>query len=172
MSRQLRSLAALAVVVLIGAGCSNGSAEDGGSSSGGGSGGQSTADRDKAVKFAECIRKNGVPDFPDPNASGDFEFGVNVSPVVWTKAVDACKDLQPPGSLSAQRSPEQQAAALKFAQCIRENGVKDFPDPANGDPIIDTTRIPSTEGKGGMRALDAAIAKCRTDPGAAAGGKE
>jgi hypothetical protein len=33
--------------------------------------------------------------------------------------------------LDAKRSPEQQSAALNFAQCIRENGVKDFPDPAN-----------------------------------------
>jgi hypothetical protein len=162
MRRQLWSLAAIAVV-LIGAGCSAGPAGNDGD------GGKTAVDRDKAVKFAECMRKNGVPDFPDPNAQGQYEFGVNVSPAVWTKAVDACKDLQPPGTLSAHRSPEQQAAALTFAQCVRDHGVPDFPDPANGDPLIDTTRIPSTEGKGGMKALDAAIAKCRDGLSAATG---
>jgi hypothetical protein len=161
-----RSLAALAVVALIGAGCSQGTAGTGNT----GTSGNST-DRDQAVKFSECMRKNGVPDFPDPNASGDFEFGINVSPEVWTKAVNACKDLQPPGSLDGKRTPEQQAAALKFAQCVRDNGVRDFPDPANGDPLIDTTRIPSTDGKGGMSILNAAIKKCHDGLAAATGSK-
>ena len=38
------------------------------------------------MKFAECMRENGVPDFPDPNASDDFVYGVSVSPAVWQKA--------------------------------------------------------------------------------------
>jgi hypothetical protein len=62
--------------------------------------------------------------------------------------------------LSAQRSPEQQTAALKFAQCVRENGVKDFPDPANGEPLVNTYRIPSSNRKGGMSILNAAMHKC------------
>lgn len=40
------------------------------------------------------------------------------------------------------RTPEQQEAALKFAQCVRDNGVPDFPDPATAqDPLIDTTKM-------------------------------
>ena len=50
----------------------------------------------------------------------------------------------------ASGAPRQQEAALKFAQCIRENGVKDFPDPANGEPLVDTNRIPSAAADGGM----------------------
>ena len=123
------------------------------------------------MKFAECIREHGVPDFPDANASGEFVYGVSVSPAVWKKAVDACKDLQPPGSLSAKRSPKQQTASLKFAQCVRENGVKDFPDPANGEPLVDTTRIPSTERNGGMSILNAAMQKCRSVMAEAAAGQ-
>ena len=85
------------------------------------------------MKFAaECMRANGLSDFPDPNASGEFVYGVSVTPAVFKKAVDACKDLQPPGSLSAKRDPEQQSAGLRFARCVRENGVKDFPDPVDG----------------------------------------
>jgi predicted small lipoprotein YifL len=168
MRRTLRPLVALALVALISAGCgSNGPSETGTASSTGtatstGTGGKKHATgQDKAVKFAECIRAHGVPHFPDPNAKGEFVFGIDVSPAVWTKAVDACKDLQPPGSLSSKRSPKQQTASLRFAQCIRENGVKDFPDPANGEPLINTYKIPSSNRPGGMTILNAATEKCR-----------
>jgi hypothetical protein len=117
--------------------------------------------REKAVKFSECMRANGVSDFPDPNASGEFpSYGVSVSPAVWKKAGAACKALQPPGTLSAKLTPAQESAALKFAQCIRENGVPDFPDPVNGQPLVDTTRIPSSNRPGGMTILNAAMHEC------------
>jgi hypothetical protein len=117
--------------------------------------------REKAVKFSECMRANGVSDFPDPNASGEFPaYGVSVSPAVWKKAGAACKALQPPGTFSAKLSPAQESAALKFAQCIRENGVKDFPDPVNGEPLVDTNRIPSAATNGGMTILNAAMQTC------------
>jgi hypothetical protein len=112
------------------------------------------------VKFAECVRENGVSDFPDPNAKGEFVYGVSVRPAVFTAAVRACKDLQPPGTLSAERTPEQQSASLEFAQCVRVNGVRDFPDPANGEPLVDTTRIPSSDTPEGMTILNAAMEKC------------
>jgi hypothetical protein len=64
------------------------------------------------VKFAECMRENGYPDFLDPKASGEFpSFGSSVSPAVFTKAVRACKELQPPGSFSAHLSPEARSPA-------------------------------------------------------------
>jgi hypothetical protein len=117
--------------------------------------------RQKAVKFSECLRVNGVSDFPDPNASGEFpSYGVSVTAAVWTKAVAACKSLQPPGSLNAHLTQTQFAAALKFAQCVREHGVPDFPDPVNGQPLIDTNRIPSANKPGGMTILNAATHTC------------
>jgi hypothetical protein len=166
-SRKLRPLAALVVVALIGAGCGS----DAPSETGTASSATSATGQDKAVKFAECIRAHGVPHFPDPNAKGDFVFGIDVSPTVWRDAVDACKALQPPGSLSSKRTPKQQSASLRFAQCMREKGVKDFPDPANGEPLIDTTKIPSSNAPGGMTILNATIAKCRSLLGLAAGGQ-
>jgi hypothetical protein len=128
-------------------------------------GNKNVTDRDEAVKFAECMRANGVGAFPDPHASGEFPTtGISVSHAVWDKALRACKDLQPPGSVSAKRTPEQQSEALKFAQCMRENGVKDFPDPANGERLVDMTRIrsqiPSSGTPGGMSILHAAMQKC------------
>jgi hypothetical protein len=175
MSRQLRPLVALALVALIsliGAGCGSDAPSETGTASGTGAGGSKNAsDQDKAVKFAECIRSNGVSDFPDPNAKGQFVYGVSVSPAVWTKAVDACKDLQPPGTLSAKRSPKQQSASLRFAQCVRENGVEDFPDPVNGEPLVNTYEIPSANRPGGMTILNAAMEKCGDVLGQAAGGQ-
>ena len=174
-------LAALATVTLIGAGCgSNAPSETGTASSSGtasstaiatATAGKKLTARDKAVKFAECIRAHGVSDFPDPNAKNEFEYGVSVTPAVWKRATTACKDLQPPGTLSAKRTPKQQSASLRFAQCIRENGVKDFPDPVNGEPLVNTYKIPSSNKPGGMDILNAAMDKCGNVLEEAAGGQ-
>jgi hypothetical protein len=107
--------------------------------------GQSNADpqQEQAAKYSTCMRANGVNDFPDPNAQGQILYGgVSVSKAVWVNAVEACKALQPTGWSDAGRTPEQQDAALKFAQCMRDNGVPDFPDPATArDPLIDTSKM-------------------------------
>lgn len=116
--------------------------------------------REKAVKFAECVRAHGVPHFPDPDITGNFNFAVDVSAATFTAAVNACKALQPPGTLSSHRSAKQQSAALSFAQCVRANGVPDFPDPVNGQPLIDTDHIPSSNSPSGMSILNAATHKC------------
>jgi hypothetical protein len=161
------SRTALALVALIGvisAGCGSdapsGTVAD-----------KKATDRDKAVKFAECIRAHGVGDFPDPDAKNQFEYGVSVTPAVWKRATTACKDLQPPGTLSAKRTPKQQSASLRFAQCVRDHGVKDFPDPVNGEPLIDTYKIPSSNEPGGMTILNTATRKCGKVLGEAAGGQ-
>jgi hypothetical protein len=174
MNKKLQPLAVLALVALIGAGCGSDSSSGTDTASAGGA--ETTAStkltaRDKAVKFAECIRAHGVGDFPDPNSKNDFEYGVSVSATAWRRATTACKDLQPPGTLSSKRTPAQQSAGLKFAQCIRDHGVKDFPDPVNGEPVINTYKIPSSNRPGGMTILNAAIAKCRAPLESAAGGQ-
>jgi hypothetical protein len=168
MKRTRRPLAALVLVALISAGCSNSPTETSTSDNTG-------ANHDKAVKFAECMRNNGVSQFPDPNASGAFTIdgvvnGSSVDPTTaaWQNAIDACKDLEPAGFMGTKRSAQEQQNALKFAQCVRDNGVKDFPDPAPDGPLIDTNRIPSANQDGGITILHAAMQKCR-DFAAAAG---
>jgi hypothetical protein len=166
MTTTVRPLVTLAIVVLIGAGCGSSAPSETRTSSSSSAGKQG-----KAVKFAECMRANGVPHFPDPDPSGETNFGVDVTPGVWLKAVHACKDLQPPGALSSKRSTKEQSAALRFARCVRAHGVKDFPDPVNGEPLIDTTKIPSSNQPGGMTILNAATQKCGSILGRAAGGQ-
>jgi hypothetical protein len=181
MTRTFRPLVVAALIGSTGAGCGSGASPDPGTAAGAGttraagttsSAAQNTLTKqEKGVKFAECLRSNGVPNFPDPDPKGDTAFGVDVSREVWLKAVDACKSLKPPGALSSTRTPKEQAASLRFAQCVRDNGVKDFPDPVNGEPLIDTYKIPSTDKPGGMAILNAATQKCGSILKAAAGGQ-
>ncbi|MEO8696453.1 MAG: hypothetical protein ABI658_23265, partial [Acidimicrobiales bacterium] len=140
------------------------------------SGGKDNAtDREKAVAFAECMRGNGIKVFPDPDASGQLTIdgiangsSVDTNSAAFKQAISACKSLEPPGFAGHKRSAQEQANALEFAQCLRDNGVKDFPDPGPDDPLVDTNRIPSAERSGGMTILNAAMQKC-TNLAAAAG---
>jgi hypothetical protein len=165
----MRTLAALALVAAIGAGCGSGDPSAAGSPDPAAT--RTATAQEKLVKLAECIRAHGVPHFPDPDAKGEFSFGIDVSPAVWKQAVDACKALEPPGEFSGKRSPKQQSDALRFAECVRAHGVKDFPDPVNGDPLIDTTKIPSSNRPGGMTILNAATHACGRVLKLAAGGQ-
>jgi hypothetical protein len=170
LSRAPRPLVAhaivgLAIVALVSAGCSNAPAGTGAN----GDGGIASAAGDQAVKFAQCMRDSGVREFPDPDASGTLTIetvtngtSIDTDSASFQRAITACKDLEPPGFTGFARTPEQQQAALTFAQCIRDKGVRDFPDPAIDQPMIDTNRIPSTDTPGGMTILHAAMEKCGT----------
>ncbi len=163
MSRRLRPLAAFAMLALIVAGCSSTSASTGSS----GGNGTATSPHRKAVRFAQCMRDNGVSEFPDPDASGELTIDAvaNGSPVdtdsaAFEQALRACRELEPAGFTGHRRNAQEQEAALEFAQCMRDNGVEDFPDPGPDDPLVDTRRIPSANTNGGMSILNAAMQQC------------
>jgi hypothetical protein len=161
MTRSLWPLAALALLAVIVAGC-------GSASAGGGNHGNSTSTaRDKAVKFAECMRNNGVGGFPDPNASGRLTIdavangsSIDTNSATFKRAMSACNDLEPPGFTGPQVTPQLRTARLAFAQCVRDHGMPDFPDPTPNGPLVDTNRIPSANTPAGMSALHAAMSKC------------
>jgi len=154
-SRRLRPLAALALIAMVALMSACGSNAPAATGSGSSVGGGNTAPNvGKAVKFSQCMRQNGVSTFPDPDASGSLTIdgvvngsSLNPNSPTFQQAISACKDLEPAGFMGHTRSAQQQAAALKFAQCMRDDGVSDFPDPTADGPIIDTTRIPSMAGK-------------------------
>ena len=161
-------LAAIAVVALMIAGCSSGSVENSRTSTGGGAS-KTDTHREKAMRFAQCMRDHGVAGFPDPNASGELTIdgvangsSLDTDSVPFKNAISACKDLQPSGFMGHKRTAQQQAYALKFAQCMRDNGVKDFPDPTPDGALIDTNRIPSAAGRGArsIPGFQAAVQKC------------
>jgi hypothetical protein len=166
-SRKLRPLAGLpliAMVALISACGSKAPAPTGTGSAGANS---SATNLQQAVKFSQCMRSNGISDFPDPNASGQLTIdaiangsGVDTSTPTFQQALSACKDLEPPGFTGRTRTAQQQEAGLGFAKCIRANGVPAFPDPTPDGPLVDTNRLPSAATSGGMSLLHAAMQKC------------
>ncbi len=101
MAPPRRLLAAVALVVLIGAGCSN---APGGTGSGGDQDDPAEAASDPAVlqalqeklpEYAKCMRENGVEDFPDPGADGTIQYYGNSDPVEFKSASEKCDDLLP-----------------------------------------------------------------------------
>ena len=179
--RPLAALAAVAVIAVVGAGCggtrSSGDTDTAAAPAGTGSSGRSSTatTREKAVKFAECMRANGVGAFPDPDASGELTIdgiangtSVDTSSAAFEQALSTCRSLEPPGFTGTKATPQQRTARLEFAQCVRDNGVPDFPDPTPDGPLVDTNRIPSASTSGGMSILNAAMLKCSA-LGAAAG---
>ena len=155
-----RPLTAVALIALIATGC-------GETPTGTVAATETAAAKSKAVRFSECMRRSGVSEFPDPEPSGELTIdgvlngsGLDSESAAWKQAISACKDLQPSGFTGRKATPKEQDQRLLFAQCIREHGVTDFPDPAPGDPLVDTNKIPSSNRAGGMDVLNAAMQQC------------
>jgi hypothetical protein len=133
-------LAALALVALLVAACGSGSKGPGvarvGSSTPAASGSSSAGTGKSAVAYARCMRSHGVPNFPDPDSHGRFHHLPDINSPQSQAAQNACKDLLPSGGGQwtgggGNLSPQQQAQLLKFAQCMRAHGIKNFPDPTS-----------------------------------------
>ncbi len=96
------------------------------------------------LAFARCLRTHGVPNFPDPNAQGDFPaFDAGVSKQISLAADRACRHFISGGSTATPQQRQQKLEfGLKVSQCLRAHGFPDFPDPtASGlqaPPDIDT----------------------------------
>jgi hypothetical protein len=94
------------------------------------------------VKFSVCMRSHGVTEFPDPTvgSNGLPSFGptlnVNGGAPVYNAADRACKkDLPSLAPHTSAAKATANAAALKYAACMRSSGVPNFPDP-NGQGKI------------------------------------
>jgi hypothetical protein len=139
MNKAFLSLAA-AVLALAATGC--GGSGDPKSSS---SGSNANPALEKAVKYAQCMRENGVTDFPDPEKNGKFMIpagGPNRNSAQFKKAQQACKSQEPPGIQDdpAERAHDQEEW-LKWAQCMRKNGISAMPDPQDGRLLVPRDRI-------------------------------
>lgn len=90
-------------------------------------------DIEAMVRYAQCIRANGYPGFPDPAGDGRMLLRLDAKDAPRFEAAQkACKDKLPPGLPSADEgmTPERMQALLGFARCVRNKGVRDFPDPS------------------------------------------
>lgn len=104
-------------------------------------GGGGSTDATQAVQYSQCMRKNGVPSFPDP-VNGKLQLQVtkggplDPSSPQFQTAQQACKALEPPGLQTGGQSTQQQSQMLKFVSCMRTNGVPNFPDPQSGHFLV------------------------------------
>lgn len=105
------------------------------------------------LKFAECLRSHGLPNFPDPSSDGTFHItssnGVTPGSPQFQAAEKSCRKFMPNGG--AAPSPAQQARMLaqllKYSECMRSHGVTEFPDPQsiNGRVGFSITASPGSE---------------------------
>jgi hypothetical protein len=142
--RGARRNALLAVVVafsLAVSACGSGSTKGTGSTaatngSNGSSGSSSSgASSNSLLQYSQCMRANGVTNFPDPGGGGSVSIsGVDVNSASFKSAQQACQRYLPGSSATPAQQAQNQAQMLKFAQCMRSHGVSSFSDPqvANG----------------------------------------
>ncbi|MGI8333291.1 hypothetical protein ACRYCC_25340 [Actinomadura scrupuli] len=159
------------VAVLTGlAGCGGDKSEDGVASAGraGAKGpsatpSQSLDPKDAQVKFAQCMRQNGVP-MADPGSSGAVRIEARGDRTKVEAAMKKCRPyLQAGGKLPNMKDPKVRDQMVKFAQCMRQHGI-DMPDPKPDGGI--QLKI----GKGGKAKADKAMQECRQfAPGMRAG---
>jgi hypothetical protein len=102
----------------------------GGSPAGGYSAGGQTPYQ-QALAYVQCMRAHGEPDFPNPTSQGSITFGpVNNQSAAYISANKSCQHLFSGGApLTAAQKQQRVTQALKFAACMRSDGVPDFPDP-------------------------------------------
>lgn len=94
----------------------------------------------QGIKFADCMRSHGVPNFPDPTGAGggiriQIGSGVNPASPAFQSAQRSCGKLLPGGGPgSGPPSAQAHAQLLKTSECMRAHGISGFPDPSSGSP--------------------------------------
>ncbi|WP_336209474.1 hypothetical protein [Nonomuraea sp. LPB2021202275-12-8] len=130
-----RILGMTAVLALALTGCASGAggsadvpSADGGKQTSGSSAAPSLSPDERNVKWAQCMRENGI-DVPDPKAGQGIRMTAGPgSEETMTKAREACKEWQPTGG-NGTGNAQNGERMRKVAQCMRDNGVEEFPDP-------------------------------------------
>jgi hypothetical protein len=126
------------------------------------------------------MRSQGVPNYPDPNSSGQLpkgdaqQFGVSTSQ--YQAARQACRHLLPTGGSLQQR--EQQCmensdcppalvqrmltADRKLARCMRSHRVPNFPDPTTDShgPVFNITAAGISDAASHTQQFEAKLSEC------------
>lgn len=110
----------------------------------GSSGSSAASTADTGLKYAACVRADGVPDYPDPRSGGGESIdqapdkitidgrALAESPQVVRTAMSKCERYSPiaQGSpTSGSQLAKLRAEALVMARCMRAHGVPNYPDP-------------------------------------------
>jgi hypothetical protein len=96
----------------------------------------------QGVKFAQCMRANGVPNLPDPTGhtfgikltgpNSASVNGVSVHAPAFGSALRQCQqDMPQRPAPTTEQLAQYRAKAVRFGQCMRRHGI-DIPDPQIG----------------------------------------
>jgi hypothetical protein len=117
--------------------------------------------------YSRCMRENGVPSWPDPEATpgGDYGYrtnGVDPESAAFEAAGEACQDLVPEWfGGDADLTPAQQQEWLDWAKCVRTHGMPSFRDPTfpggGAVAIADGSRTPSPQLQAAMDACESEV---------------
>jgi hypothetical protein len=111
----------------------------------------------QVLALAQCMRRHGVPSFPDPNASGGYSLASNgslggaggssidINSSQVQAAYGDCRHLLPGGpsfsrlaqleQQEQQRQDQMLPLLLKYVQCMRGHGVPNFPSPGQKNVV-------------------------------------
>lgn len=156
-------------VIALAAACGGGGSKDDGIASAGGgktSGSEPASSApgasrgrfyDLELKYTQCIRRHGLPEWPDPKPNGHrdmpkieelqsrLQSGADLSAgqEKLGKAMRPCmKQMQAADAAAPRRDPRKDyEAMLKHAKCMRKNGLTGFGNPR----IVDGHAIPGGE---------------------------
>jgi hypothetical protein len=126
------------------------------------------------------MRSQGVPNYPDPDSSGQLpkgdaqQFGVSTSQ--YQAAQQACQRLLPTGGSLHQEEyqcmqnsdcpsalvQQMLTADRKLARCMRSHGVPNFPDPttdSNG-PVFNITNAGISDAASHTSQFEAKLDEC------------
>jgi hypothetical protein len=104
------------------------------------------------VAYAKCMRENGVPNFPDPDQNGQVQLdpnsGVDQESPEFRKGQEACKQYLGSAAKVREDAASQWSVddKIKYADCMRKNGLPSFPDPdKNGQMVLPRSLDPESE---------------------------
>ncbi|MGI8335884.1 hypothetical protein ACRYCC_38560 [Actinomadura scrupuli] len=140
------TLTAAAVTAVLAFGLSACAPDGGKNPTGGRSPAARAAEQAKLIKYAQCMRSNGV-DMPDPEPGGGLKMEQRGGDETVKQKTDAaqqkCRHLLPNGGQPPKLSPADVAKMREFAKCMRRHGVN-MEDPG-ADGLI---RVKETAGPG------------------------
>jgi hypothetical protein len=110
---------------------------------------------DESLRFARCVRSDGVPNFPDPPGDGSYGVksfaqqssgrtmsinGVPISAPAFRSALANCSRYLPqPRAPTTSQLTAIRALMVTWAKCMRKHGLPGFGDPtitADGHRIM------------------------------------
>jgi hypothetical protein len=129
-------------------------------------------------QVADCLRNNGIPDFPDPTVErgklklpeqAEGELEAKYTQQVLEQAEQSCRPLmdrlpqsavtEDSGTKPGEDGPVDVETMKRLAQCLRDNGIPEWPDPRpdGSFPIVGTP----LEAEGKSQRFLAAGEKCQ-----------